>query len=114
MSEITVSLIKNSNVAKLKFELNKRGLSTHGKLHELSKILIGVIEGSSSQEDNGKNFKTLLNKENVKCMIKEILNEEFTKQEENMTKLINGSFQTPMAKLKKSQDDIKELKNLKK
>ena len=43
-------------------------------------------------------------------MIKEILNEEFTKQEGNITKLINGNFQTTMAELKKSQDDIKELK----
>ena len=44
-------------------------------------------------------------------MIKEILNEEFTKQEENITNLINGNFQTTMAELKKSQDDIKKLKN---
>ena len=44
-------------------------------------------------------------------MIKEIFNEEFTKQDENITKLINGNFQTTMAELKKSQDDIKELKN---
>ena len=44
-------------------------------------------------------------------MIKEILNEEFTKQEENITKLIHGNFQTTMAELKKSQDDSKELKN---
>ena len=42
-------------------------------------------------------------------MIKEILNQEFTKQEENITKLINGNFQTTMAELEKSQDDIKEL-----
>ena len=27
-------------------------------------------------------------------MIKEILNEEFAKKEENITKLINGNFQT--------------------
>ena len=33
------------------------------------------------------------------------------KQEENITKLINGNFQTTMAELKKSQDDSKELKN---
>ena len=39
------------------------------------------------------------------------MNEEFTKQEENITKLINGNFQTTMAELKRSQDDIKELKN---
>ena len=80
--EITVNSIKNSNVAELKFELNKRGLSTHRKKRELSKRLIGVIEGNSSQEENAKNVSTLLGKENLKCMIKEILNEEFTKQEE--------------------------------
>ena len=111
MSEITVNSIKNSNVAELKFELNKCWLSTHGKKCELSKRLIGVIKGNSSQEDNAKNANTFLSKENLKCMIKEILNEEFTKKEENITKLINGSFQTTMAELKKSQDDIKELKN---
>ena len=33
-------------------------------------------------------------------MIKEILNEEFIKQEENITKLINGNVQTTMAELK--------------
>ena len=70
--------------------------------------MIGVIEGNSSQEDNAKNVNT---QENLKCMIKEIFNEEFTKQDENITKLINGNFQTTMAELKKSQDDIKELKN---
>ena len=48
MSEITVNSIKNSNVAELKFELNKRGLSTHGRKCELSKRLIGIIEGNSS------------------------------------------------------------------
>ena len=68
--------------------------------------MIGVTEGNWSQEDN-----TLLSKGNLKCMIKEILNEEFAKQEENITKLINGNFQTTMAELKKSQDEIKELKS---
>ena len=106
MSEITVNSIKNSNVAELKFELNKRGLFTHGKKRELSKRLIGVIEGNSSQEDNAKNVNTLLSKENIKCMKKETLNEEFTKQEENITKLINGNFRTTIAELKKSQDDF--------
>ena len=78
---------------------------------ELCKRLIGAIERNSSQEDNGQNINTLLSKGNLKCMIKEILNEEFAKQEENITKLINENFQTTMAGLKKSQDDIKELKN---
>ena len=72
------------------------------KKRELSKRLIGVIEGNSSQEENGQNVNTLLSKENLKCLIKEILNEEFAKQEENITKLINGNFQTTMTKLKKS------------
>ena len=106
MSKITVNSIKNSNVIELKFELNKRGISTHGKKRELSKWLIGVIEGNSSQEDNAKNVNTLLSKENIKCMKKEILNEEFTKQEENITKLINGNFRTTIAELKKSQYDF--------
>ena len=44
-------------------------------------------------------------------MIKKILNVEFRKQEENITKLTNRNFQTTMVGLNKSQDDIKELKN---
>ena len=45
-------------------------------------------------------------------MIKGMLNDEFAKQEENITKLINGNFQTTTTELKKkSQDGIKELKN---
>ena len=111
MSEITVNSIKNSNVAKLKFEVDKRGLSTHGKKRELSKRLIGVIEENSSQEENAKKVNTLSSKENLKCMIKEILNQEFTKEQKNITKMINGNFQTNMAEVKKSQYDIKELKN---
>ena len=31
MSEITVNSIQNSNVGELKYELDKRWLSTHGK-----------------------------------------------------------------------------------
>ena len=77
----------------------------------MSKRLIEVIKRNPSQENNVKNVNTLLSKENFKYIIKEILNEEFTKQEENITKLINGNFQTTMAELKRSQDDIKELKN---
>ena len=71
------------------------------KKRELSKRLIGVIEG--------KNVNDLLSKENLKCMIKEILNVKFTTQEENITKLINANFQTNMAELKKSQDDTKRV-----
>ena len=41
------------------------------KKRELSKRLIGVIEGNSSQEENGQNVNTLLSKENLKCLIKE-------------------------------------------
>ena len=63
--------------------------------------MIGVIEGNSSQEDNGKNVNALLSKENLKCMIIEILDDEFSKQEENIKKLINGNFQRTMAELKK-------------
>ena len=59
MSEITVSLIKNSNVAKLKFELNKRGLSTHGKLHELS-------AGYNSIKSDKLNIRSYLMVKNIK------------------------------------------------
>ena len=52
------------------------------KKRKLPKRLIEVIEGNSNQQNNGKNVNTVLSKENVKCMIKEILNQEFTKQEE--------------------------------
>ena len=31
MNEVTVNSVKNSNVVELKFELNKNGISTHGK-----------------------------------------------------------------------------------
>ena len=113
MNEITVNSVKNSNVVELKFELNKNGISTHGKKPELCKRLIGVIEGNSSQENSGQKqeCQNSLSKKNLKCMIKETLNEESSKEEENITKLINGNFQTTMAELKKSQYNIKELKN---
>ena len=57
-----------------------------------------MIEGNSSQEDSGNNVNILSGKENLKCMMKEILNEELTKQEENLRNLINGHFQTNRAK----------------
>ena len=78
------------------------GFPPSEKKRELSKRLIRVIEGNSSQKENGQNVNTLLSKENLKCLIKEILNEELAKQEENITKLINGNFQTTMTELKKS------------
>ena len=88
------------------------GFPPSEKKRELSKRLIRVIEGNSSQKENGQNVNTLLSKENLKCLIKEILNEELAKQEENITKLINGNFKTTMTELKKkSQDGIQELKN---
>ena len=78
------------------------GFPPSEKKRELSKRLSRVIEGNSSQKENGQNVNTLLSKENLKCLIKEILNEELAKQEENITKLINGNFQTTMTELKKS------------
>ena len=111
MGEITVTSVKNSNIDELKFELNKREVFIYGKKRELPKRLIGVIRGNSSQEVKDKNVNTVLSRRNLKCMIKEILNKEFTKQEKNITKLINGNFQTTMAELKESQDDFKELRN---
>lgn len=111
MGEITVTSVKNSNIDELKFELNKRELFIYGKKGELPKRLIGVIRGNSSQEVKDKNANNVLSGRNPKCMIKETLNEEFTKQENKITKLINGNFQKTTAELKESQDDFKELKN---
>ena len=109
MSEITLDAAKKLNINELKTELNRRGLSTNGKKEELVKRLIEVIE-KSSDNDNVQDSNTFINKDNLRSMIKEILNEEFMKQEEKITTLINGNFQTTMAELKKSQEEIKELK----
>ena len=91
--------------------VTKCGLSINGKKDELSKRLIEVIGGNSNQENNSDDDDTTLsNKENLRSLIKEVLNEEFTKQEVKITNLINSNFQTIMAEIKKSQDDIKDLK----
>ena len=110
MSEITATAIRKFNISELKAELTKRGLSINGKKDELSKRLIEVIGGNSNQENNSDDDDTTLsNKENLRSLIKEVLNEEFTKQEVKITNLINSNFQTTMAAIKKSQD-IKDLK----
>lgn len=110
MSEITLDSAKKLNINELKVELNKRGLSTIGKKDELYKRLIEMIGNASENDKAAATVKSVIDKDNLRCMIKEILNEEFTKQEEKITTLINGNFQTTMAELKKSQEDIKELK----
>ena len=111
MSEITATAIGKFNISELKVELAKRGLPINGKKDELSKRLIEVIGGNSNQENNSDaDNTTLSNKENLRSLIKEVLNEEFTKQEVKITNLINSNFQTTMAKIKKSQYDIKDLK----
>ena len=82
MSEITATAIRKFNISELKAELTKRGLSINGKKDELSKRLIEVIGGNSNQEDNSNDDDTTSsNKENLRSLIKEVLNEEFTKQE---------------------------------
>ena len=43
-------------------------------------------------------------------MIKEILKEQFAKQEKNISNLINGDFEITMKEIRKSQDDIKDLR----
>ena len=102
MSEITETAIRKFNISELKAELTKRGLSINGKKDELSKCLIEVIGGNSNQENNSDDDDTTLsNKENLRSLIKEVLNEEFTKQKVKITKLINSNFQTTMAEIKK-------------
>ena len=51
-----------------------------------------------------------LNKENLTGLIKKILKEKFAKQEKNTTNFINGNFEITMKEIKKSQDEIKDLR----
>ena len=112
MSEITVDAVKKLNMAELKSELGKHGLSVNGKKERLLKRLTEAIREihSESIDNNQLNEPdTPLNKENLTGLIKEILKEEFAKQEKNINSLINGSFEVIMKKIRKSQDEIKYL-----
>ena len=51
-----------------------------------------------------------LNMENLTGLIKKILKEKFAKQEKNTTNFINGNFEITMKEIKKSQDEIKDLR----
>ena len=113
MSEITLDAVKKLNMTELKSELSKRGLSVNRKKEELLKRLTETIrEIHSENTDNNKLNEpdTPLNKENLTGLIKEILKEESAKQEKNISDLINGSFEITMKEIRKSQDDIKDLR----
>ena len=113
MSEITLDGVKKLNMAELKSELSKRGLSVNRKKEELLKRLTETIrERHSENTDNNKLNEpdTPLNKENLTGLIKEILKEESAKQEKNISDLINGSFEITMKEIRKSQDEIKDLR----
>ena len=113
MSEITLDAVKKLNMAELKSELSKRGLSVNRKKEELLKRLTETIrERHSENTDNNKLNEpdTPLNKENLTGLIKEILKEESGKQEKNISDLINGSFEITMKEIRKSQDEIKDLR----
>ena len=87
MSEITVDAIKKLNMAEFKSELSKRGLSVNGKKEELLKTLIEAIREihSASIDNNKVNEPDLpLYMENLTALTKEILKEEFAKQEKNL------------------------------
>ena len=84
MSEITVDAVKKLNMAELKSELNKRALSLNGKKEELLKRLTEAIwEIHSESIDHNKLNEPDMprNKGNLTGLIKEILKEEFAKQE---------------------------------
>ena len=113
MSEITVDAVKKLNMAELKSELSKRGLSVNGKKEELLERFTEAIRKIHSESiDNNKLNEpdTPLNKENLTGLIKEILKEEFAKQEKNISNLINGNFEITMKEIRKSQDEIKDLR----
>ena len=113
MSEITVDAVNKLNMAELKSELSKRGLSVIGKKEELLKRLTKAIQEIHSESiDNNKlnGPDTPLNKENVTGLIKEILKEESAKQGKNISNLFNGSFEITMNEIRKSQEEIKDLR----
>ena len=113
MSEITVDAVKKLNMAELKSEFSKRGLSVNGKKEVLVKRLTEAIREiySESIDNNKLNEPDMpLNKENLPGLIKEILKEEFAKQEKNISNLINGNFEITMKEIRKSQDKIKQKK----
>ena len=83
MSEITIDAVKKLNMAELKSELSKRGLSVNGEKEELLKRLTEEIREIHSETIDNKRLNepdTPLNKENLTGLIKEILKEEFAKQ----------------------------------
>ena len=113
MSEITLDAVKKFNMAELKSELSKRGLSENGKNEDLLKRLTEAIREIYCESiDNNKVNEpdTPLNKENRTDLIKEILKEEFAKQEKNINNLINGTFEITMKEIRKSQDEIEDLR----
>ena len=114
MSEITVDAVNKLNMAELNSELSKRGLSVIGKKEELLKRLTKAIQEMHSERiDNNKlnGPDAPLNKENFTGLIKEILKEEFAKQEKNISNLINGNFEITIKEIRTSQDEIKDLRN---
>ena len=53
-----------------------------------------------------------LNKGNLTGLIKEILKEEFAKQEKNISNLINENFEVTVKEIRKSQEEIKDLRKV--
>ena len=85
----------------------------NGKKEELLKRLTEAIREIHSESiDNNKLNEpdTPLDKKNLTGLIKKILKKEFAKQEKNISNLINGNFEITMKEIKKSQDEIKDLR----
>ena len=84
----------------------------NGKKEELLKRLTEAIREIHSESiDNKLNEPdTPLDKKNLTGLIKKILKKEFAKQEKNISNLINGNFEITMKEIKKSQDEIKDLR----
>ena len=53
---------------------------------------------------------TTLNEEKLTQLIRDIFQEEFKKQEVHITNIINSNYKITIEEIKKSQEQIKELK----
>ena len=53
------------------------------------------------------NTNTCLDEEKLQNLIRDVFKEEFTKQEQNITKIISANFQMTMTEIMKVQNELR-------